>query len=93
MILHHSPVLQFDGIMIEWMESKASFGDVATMNESYTKQFSAYERRFGPGLVIYWFGFVHDAADLQVGKKNFSLLLLCRHGQSKVCISETAFRR
>ena len=58
--------------MIEWVESKASFGDVATMADSYSKQFSPYRRRFGPGLVIYWFGHVHDAADISVCTITFS---------------------
>ena len=58
--------LQFDGISIEWVESKASFGDPLTMADSYARQFSPYRRRFGPGLVIYWFGFVDDYPELQV---------------------------
>mmetsp|Transcript_13360 Transcript_13360/g.25078 ORF Transcript_13360/g.25078 Transcript_13360/m.25078 type:complete len:314 (+) Transcript_13360:353-1294(+) len=42
--------------MICWIDSKALYGDVKTHNSSVVPQAEAYVHRFGPGLVLYWFG-------------------------------------
>lgn len=44
-----------------WIDSKAKFGDARTLARDYEEALSAYAGRYGPGMVIYWFGFVHDA--------------------------------
>ncbi len=48
----------YKGLELNWIESKASFGDRKIMRENYTKQLKPYRRLFGPGMVIYWFGFI-----------------------------------
>jgi len=42
--------------MVCWIDSKALFGDVNTHQTSVLPQAEAYVHRFGPGLVLYWFG-------------------------------------
>jgi hypothetical protein len=44
---------------IRWIESKGSFGDQKKVMRDYTKQLSAYHKMYGPGIVVYWFGFLH----------------------------------
>ena len=58
--LLHKP-LMVDGKVINWIESKANFGDLVEVRRNYTKQLSAYVKLFGPGMVVYWFGYVDDA--------------------------------
>jgi hypothetical protein len=45
-----------DWKVICWIDSKALFGDVYTHNTSVLPQAESYVHRFGPGLVLYWFG-------------------------------------
>ncbi|XP_012273529.1 uncharacterized protein C15orf41 homolog [Orussus abietinus] len=47
-----------NGFIVNWIESKARFGNVDVHNRYVKKQFLSYWNRFGPGLVIYWFGFI-----------------------------------
>ncbi|OAO14016.1 hypothetical protein AV274_0960 [Blastocystis sp. ATCC 50177/Nand II] len=42
---------------VNWIESKAIFGDVYWQNQN-AQQFFSYLNRLGPGCVIYWFGFI-----------------------------------
>jgi len=42
--------------MVCWIDSKALFGDVHTHQTSVLPQAETYVHRFGPGLVLYWFG-------------------------------------
>jgi len=42
--------------MICWIDSKALFGDVKTHQTSVLPQAETYVHRFGPGLILYWFG-------------------------------------
>jgi hypothetical protein len=39
-----------------WIDSKALFGDIETHTNSVLPQVETYVHRFGPGLVLYWFG-------------------------------------
>ena len=39
-----------------WIDSKALFGDELTHRADVLPQAEAYVHRYGPGLVIYWFG-------------------------------------
>ena len=48
------------GRVVHWIDSKASFGDILVHETQGLKQFGGYVNRFGPGLVIYWMGFLED---------------------------------
>lgn len=47
-----------DGFIVNWIESKALFGDEKNHSGYLKEQLSCYWNRFGPGLVIYWFGYL-----------------------------------
>ncbi|XP_077300245.1 CDAN1-interacting nuclease 1 [Arctopsyche grandis] len=62
-----------DGFVINWIESKALFGDDA-IHAGYLKdQLLCYWNRFGPGLVIYWFGYLDV---LQSSAENNTMIIL-----------------
>lgn len=47
---------EFKWKIINWIDSKALFGDVDTHQQSVVSQAESYLHRFGPGLIVYWFG-------------------------------------
>lgn len=49
-----------NGFIINWIESKAQFGSFEVHRKYKKEQFLSYWNRFGPGLVIYWFGFLDN---------------------------------
>eukprot|EP00899_Mesostigma_viride_P008501 jgi/Mesvir1/17652/Mv08868-RA.1 len=48
------------GRVVHWVDSKAMFGDEYTLRTNNGDQFQKYIARFGPGMVIYWFGYITD---------------------------------
>lgn len=56
--------LTIDNTDIRWIESKATFGEVWEHQYYYQKQFKHYEKEYGQGLVVYWYGFV-DSISLE----------------------------
>jgi hypothetical protein len=53
------PIL-VNGWKVNWIESKATFGDRVEVNKNTKKQLAPYVQLFGQGLVVYWFGFVDE---------------------------------
>lgn len=51
------------GRMVNWIDSKASFGDEHIHKTQGSDQFQSYVNRFGPGMVIYWFGYIDELND------------------------------
>lgn len=49
-----------NGCVINWIESKARFGNTEVHQKYMKEQFLSYWNRFGSGLVIYWFGFLEN---------------------------------
>lgn len=49
------------GQKIHWIESKANFGDDVELRRNLRKQLEPYVGMFGPGAVVYWYGFVSGA--------------------------------
>lgn len=50
----------FAGRTVCWIDSKAKFGDEYNLRKDYTDAVSSYVGRFGPGMVVYWRGFIID---------------------------------
>ncbi|XP_029093789.1 uncharacterized protein C15orf41 homolog isoform X2 [Monodon monoceros] len=63
-----------EGHIIHWIESKASFGDECSHHAYLHDQFWSYWNRFGPGLVIYWYGFIQE---LDCNRERGILLQAC----------------
>jgi hypothetical protein len=49
-----------NGHKVKWIESKAMFGDDKEIQRNHKKQLAPYLKYFGPGIVIYWYGFIDD---------------------------------
>ena len=65
--------LVYRDMELNWVESKASFGDKWKLNEDYKNQLKPYRKLFGPGMVIYWYGFVtpyHEEKDIVVANRS-----------------------
>jgi hypothetical protein len=57
---YFSDPIEIEGVEVNWIESKALFGDPRTHWIYWRKQYSKYLELFGDGFVVYWFGKVHD---------------------------------
>ncbi len=53
-----SKPIRINGYEVLWIESKAMFGDPLTHSSYWRRQYYEYLRKFGGGMVVYWFGHV-----------------------------------
>lgn len=60
-----------NGRIICWIDSKATFGDEGQHASYRELQYEKYSNRYGPGMVIYWHGYL---ADLQKLEENVLLV-------------------
>jgi hypothetical protein len=59
-LLDH-PIIFF-GQKLQWIESKANFGDDVELRKNLKRQLGPYTELFGEGVVVYWYGYVDGAA-------------------------------
>ncbi|XP_037931564.1 CDAN1-interacting nuclease 1-like [Teleopsis dalmanni] len=64
----------YKGEQVNWIESKAGFGDVKTHKWNIRQQLNSYSNRFGAGIVIYWFGYHNELPDLSENKDGIIVL-------------------
>lgn len=55
-IIYFQSIFQTQWRYLYFELNKALFGDTQTHNEDVLPQAESYLHRFGPGLVLYWFG-------------------------------------
>lgn len=55
------------GVEAHWLESKATFCNYAEAMGDWRTQLSHYLKLFGPGIVVYWFGFTVEALSKLTG--------------------------
>ncbi len=48
---------------VSWIESKAFFGDLQHIRRHHRYQVSRYEKAYGEGMVIYWYGVSREARE------------------------------
>jgi hypothetical protein len=48
---------------ISWIESKAFFGDLQHIRRHHRSQVSRYEKVYGDGIMVYWYGVSREAMD------------------------------
>lgn len=60
------------GRVVHWIDSKAEFGD-RYWHRAHRDQMNGYITRFGPGMVIYWYGHLTGLDDY-----GGALLIRCR---------------
>ncbi len=53
----------FKGKDVCWVESKATFGDYKEFKNDFKKQLRHYVKLFGPGAVVYWYGFLKEQGE------------------------------
>mmetsp|Transcript_6957 Transcript_6957/g.42550 ORF Transcript_6957/g.42550 Transcript_6957/m.42550 type:complete len:283 (+) Transcript_6957:2428-3276(+) len=56
-----------DDHIVHWIDSKACFCDSHGYIREASAQFQGYVHRYGPGMVIYWFGFIKELQGEQPG--------------------------
>ncbi|XP_022227703.2 CDAN1-interacting nuclease 1 [Drosophila obscura] len=54
----------YKGTVVNWIESKANFGDTKSHKWNIHQQLQSYCNRFGPGIIIYWFGYQEETPTL-----------------------------
>lgn len=54
--------LYFQGEKYNWVESKASFGDKPIHRKIVSGQVGPYVEFYGPGLLVYWYGYLDNLA-------------------------------
>ncbi|XP_055380406.1 CDAN1-interacting nuclease 1 [Condylostylus longicornis] len=64
----------YKGKEVNWIESKALFGDTKTHRQYLVQQLSSYSNRFGPGIIIYWFGYQEEIHQLQENSEGLIIL-------------------
>ena len=57
--------MELNGVVINWIESKASFGDEIELKKNVRKQLQPYTELFGNGAVVYWFGYIEGIEPIE----------------------------
>jgi len=57
-------LIGLNGRRVQWIESKANFGDDVEIRRNVKKQLVPYVNMFGEGVVVYWYGYVRDTEEL-----------------------------
>jgi len=52
--------LEWQGDEFNWVESKASFGDDYIHRKNHRGQVSQYVELYGPGMLVYWYGYLDN---------------------------------
>lgn len=82
-ILFKSEGQNIKGHIVNWIESKSNFGSPPEFRINYRKQLSSYTELFGPGIVVYWYGYVEgvnkDSSIVVVEKEFFGIKDLDAH--------------
>lgn len=64
----------YRGKVVNWIESKALFGNHEAHKRYMKDQLTSYVNRFGPGIVIYWLGFLDDIRFQKENDENINIL-------------------